>query len=219
MPTYSRLQDNTEKLTKAFSMVIFFLVRVLMPFVLVFAVLPLEFIRVIGDQWLTAVPVLRILAVGALLSPLFENMKQLLLAKGRTDALLKIRVVQLGFFLPGMYFLVLYFGISGAAVAVLLNYGIGVAGAIFFVRRIISVAWLREIVLPLVFAGVTAGIVLLFPAPDLHKGAIVQFLASALYLTALYFLLEVLVEWRRIKNHYLFIKFIMNEPDQGEKLP
>ncbi len=215
MPTYSKMQDDLDKLGTAFSLVIFFLVRVLMPFVLVFAILPEQFIRVIGDQWLPAVPVLRILAIGALLSPLFENMKQLLLAKGRTDALLKIRIVQLAVFLPGMWLLVVRMGIAGAAWAVLINYVVGVTGAMLVVRRIISVAWLREIVLPLFFAALSGVVVLQFPLPDSGHGAIVHFLVSAAYITAVFALLEVIVERRRIVAHYRFIKSIMKEPTQG----
>ena len=80
LPTYSKVQDDRQRLSQAFSIVLFFLTRALMPFVLVFAILPESFIRILGEQWLDAVPVLRILAVGALLSPMFENMKQLLAA-------------------------------------------------------------------------------------------------------------------------------------------
>jgi O-antigen/teichoic acid export membrane protein len=213
MPTYSKLQGNSDKLARAFSMVVFLLTRILMPFVLVFAILPEQFIRIIGEQWLPAVPVLRILAAGALLSPLFENMKQLLLAKGLTGELLKIRVVQLIVFLPATYLLVMSYGISGAAIAMIINYVIGVAGAVLCVRRIMSVGWARTIGQPLVLAAVAGTLSVSFPVPEMHAGAVLQFLAGAFEVTILFGVLTVAVEWKDLKRHVSFITKILKEPD------
>ena len=103
LPTYSKVQNDNERLSRAFSLVLYFLVRVLMPFVLVFGILPGSFIRIIGDQWNDAIPVLQILAAGALLSPMFENMKQLLYAKGKPEAIVRVRIglLDLGDLSPG----------------------------------------------------------------------------------------------------------------------
>jgi O-antigen/teichoic acid export membrane protein len=143
LPTYAKLQHNPEKLSQAFGMVLFFLARVLMPFVLIFAVLPESFIRMIGPQWVSAVPVLRILSIGALLAPISENMKQLLYAVGKPENIVRIRIMQLILFLPLMYVLISTFGISGAASGIVLNYFIGVIGSYFAIRRFVTVEWLR----------------------------------------------------------------------------
>ncbi|MBR9979118.1 MAG: oligosaccharide flippase family protein, partial [Bacteroidetes bacterium] len=102
LPTYAKVQHNPEQLSHAFTLVLFFLSRALMPFVLIFAVIPDTFISVLGDQWNDSIPVLRILAIGALLAPMFENMKQLLYAKGKPGVIVRIRIVQLIIFLPAM---------------------------------------------------------------------------------------------------------------------
>ncbi|HOJ05489.1 MAG TPA: oligosaccharide flippase family protein [Bacteroidota bacterium] len=210
LPTYAKVQNDAERLSKAFTLVLFFLARALMPFVLVFAVLPESFLRIIGDQWLDAVPVLRILAAGALLSPMFENMKQLLYAKGKPGAIVRVRVVQLVIFLPAMYLLVLSMGISGAALAVVLNYAVGVIGAMLVVRREVRVRWLQAFALPLLFGAIAAVVVLSFPLPDLGLGAMVRFGLEALYLIGIFIALELVTERRRLKEHLQYIRGVMN---------
>ncbi len=216
LPTYAKVQDDNERLSRAFSLVLYFLVRVLMPFVLVFAVLPESFIRIIGEQWLDAVPVLRILAAGALLSPMFENMKQLLYAKGKPEAIVRVRIGQLVFFLPAMYMLVLWYGISGAAFAIVLNYLMGVLGALFIIRREVSVRWLHVFVLPIIFAALATAVFLLFPPMHLGMGAILQFLLEALYLVGIFALLELLIERKQLRTHADYIRTVMKGEDRPE---
>lgn len=216
LPTYAKVQNDHERLSRAFSLVLYFLVRVLMPFVLVFGILPGSFIRIIGDQWNDAIPVLQILAAGALLSPMFENMKQLLYAKGKPEAIVRVRIGQLIVFLPAMYFLVVWLGISGAAYAIVLNYAIGVLGALFIVRREVSIRWIHVFVLPVIFAAIAAGVVLLAPLPELGAGAIVQFVLEALYLIGIFAVLELLVEHRQLREHAQYIKSVMKADDTSD---
>jgi len=216
LPTYAKVQHDRERLSRAFSLVLYFLVRVLMPFVLVFGVLPASFLRIIGDQWLDAVPVLRILAAGALLSPMFENMKQLLYAKGKPEAIVRVRIGQLVVFLPAMYVFVLWLGISGAALAIVLNYLIGVFGALFIIRREVSVRWLHVFVLPVVFAAVATGIFLALPPAQFGMGAIMQFVLEALYLVGIFAVLELLVEWKQLRSHAAYIRTVMKGGERPE---
>jgi O-antigen/teichoic acid export membrane protein len=209
LPTYSKVKNDNQRLSKAFSMVVYFLVRALMPFVLVFGVLSESFLRIIGEQWLDAVPVLRILAVGALLSPLFENMKQLLYARGKPGAIVRVRIVQLAVFVPLMYFLVVWMGIAGAALAVTINFGIGVAGAIILLRKEVDIVWTKALALPLVFAAIAWVAVTVAPLPNLEVGAVLQFVLEALYLVGIFIALELLVERRSIKDHLVYIRTAM----------
>ena len=209
LPTYAKVQNDQARLSHAFTLVLFFLVRTLMPFVLVFAVIPDRFFGMLGEQWSDSVAVLRILAAGALLSPMFENMKQLIYAKGKPEAIIKVRTLQLLVFIPTMYLFVLWYGISGAALAIVLNLLIGVAGALFVVRREVSVAWVGTLVLPLLFAAIAAGVVLLLPLADAGMGSIVQFFLEALYLVGIFIGLELAVEWRRLREHATYIRSVM----------
>ncbi len=216
LPTYAKVQKDPVRLSRAFSLVLYFLVRALMPFVLVFGVLAESFIRIIGEQWLEAVPVLRILAAGALLSPMFENMKQLLYARGKPEAIVRVRIAQLVVFIPAMYGFVLWMGISGAALAIVLNYFLGVLGALFIVRREVSVRWMHVFVLPVLFAAVATGVFLLLPPGMLGMGPIVQFLLEALYLLGIFALLELVTERRQLIEHATYIRSVMKGGDHTE---
>jgi O-antigen/teichoic acid export membrane protein len=213
LPVYAKLRNTGERLDRAFGIVVFLLVRVLLPFVLVFGVLPESFIRMLGPQWVDAVPVLRILAAATLLHPLFENMKQLLYALGTPERVLKIRVVQMTLFVPLMYVLVRWFGIQGAAMALVVNYTVGVTGTLLIVRRIVSISWLASFVVPLISGALASLLVLLLPLPPLGVGSILQFAVEVLYLVAAYAALEVLLEWRRIGTHVRFIRELLARPD------
>jgi O-antigen/teichoic acid export membrane protein len=213
LPTYAKVQHDRDRLSQAFTLVLFFLVRALMPFVLVFGVIPEAFIGVLGNQWQDAVPVLRILAVGALLSPMFENMKQLLYARGKPEAIVRIRAVQLVVFIPSMYVFVLWFGISGAALAIVINYFIGVSGALFVVRREVSVGWISVLLLPAVFGAIAASVVLMFPLPTLGLGAIARFVLEALYIVGIFVVLEFFVERRRLKEYGVYIRSVMKSTE------
>jgi O-antigen/teichoic acid export membrane protein len=217
MPTYSKVQNDPEKLSQAFSIVLFFLVRVLLPFVLVFAVIPSAFINIIGRQWQDAVPVLRILAIGALLSPLFENMKVLLYAKGKPELMVRVRIMQLLIFVPAMYLLVGFYGVSGAAMAVSLNLILGVAGVGIYVRREVSIAWKENVILPVLFAGVATGAVMLLPVPQLGWGAVVQFGVEAVWLVGLFVVLEAVFEFRQIRERFRYIKSVMKKQPAADE--
>ncbi len=214
-PTYARLQDDPDKLSRAFSLVLFFLVRLLLPFVLIFGVIPGTFIRIIGTQWLVAEPVLRILALGALLSPLFENMKQLLYALGRPGRILRVRIVQLLVFVPGLILLVRWMGLSGVAVAMVLNFAIGVVGMWFVIRRIVRADWGRSLVLPLLFGALAGGVFLVLPLPTVGS-TFAQFVLEAGVLVGLYLVLELGFEWKPLRERYRFIRSLLSEPSPGE---
>jgi len=145
-----------------------------------------------------------------LLSPMFENMKQLLYAKGKPGAIVRVRVVQLVIFLPAMYLLVVSMGISGAALAVVVNYAVGVIGAMLVVRREVRVQWLQAFALPLLFGAAAAAIVLAFPLPDPGLGAMARFGLEALYLIGIFIVLELVTERRRLKEHLQYIRGVMN---------
>ena len=209
LPTYSKLQQEGDKLSQAFSLVLFFLTRALLPFVLIFLFLPEAFIRIIGTQWLDGVPVLRILAISALLSPLFENVKQLIISQGKPEKIVKTRIVQLLVFIPSMYFFVDRYGISGAAIALTLNYFIGAIGAFILVRHFLSRRLIKNIAIPFLSASLAGCIQYFFPMPGVFDHSIPQFFLSAFYLIAIFFLFEIMFEWKTLKEHSMFIVNIM----------
>ncbi len=217
LPTYSKLQDDKEKLLQAFSIVIYFLIRVIMPFVLIFILIPESFIRIIGDQWLSGAPVLRILAIGALLSPLFENMKQMIYSQGQPEKILRTRLIQLVIFIPMMYFFVHLFGIRGAALATTLNFLVGTIGATILIYKIIGIKWMKKNLIPIIAAGITSLIVMIVPFPISFLNPIINFLFQAFIVVGIFLLLELSMEWKQLKEYLRYFYTTMkssNNPDE-----
>jgi len=93
---YSRLQDQPERLARSYAIVNFFLVRLVFAGSATLLIFPAETVRLLlGDAWVDAAPLLRILGLYASLLPVFENMKQVLYGRARVKESVRIRVVQL----------------------------------------------------------------------------------------------------------------------------
>lgn len=100
---YSRLQDDPVRLARAYELINTFLVRLLFAGSATLLVAPEETVRLLlGEEWVEAAPLLRVLALYAGLLPLFENMKQLLLGRGEVRRSVELRLVQLAVLLVGV---------------------------------------------------------------------------------------------------------------------
>lgn len=119
LPAYSRLRDDEERRSAAFHMIQVGGFYALVPFCLLLLLLPEPLIRILfGAQWLSAVPMVRAFAGYALLAPLFEHLRQLLLAQGLAAAVARAKLVQLAVFLPVLAALLARWGGVGTALAV-----------------------------------------------------------------------------------------------------
>ena len=135
---YSRLQEESTRLSRAYGIVNYFLVRMIFSGAVTLLIFPRETILLLlGEEWLGAAPILGWLAVYAALLPLQQNMVVLLYARKAMRQSVWMRVIQLGIFLPGL------------VVGVVLDDTIVVAGSLLFVTCLgISLAsyFNREIV-------------------------------------------------------------------------
>jgi PST family polysaccharide transporter len=119
LPAYSRLRDDRGRRSAAFHLIQAGGFYTLVPFFLVLLLAPEPLIRVLfGSQWLSAVPIVRAFAGYALLAPLFEHLRQLLLAQGLAGAVARAKLVQLAVFLPVLAALLARWGGVGTALAV-----------------------------------------------------------------------------------------------------
>ncbi len=102
---YSRLQDDRGRLARAYALVNFAMIRVLFAGAATLLVFPEATIRLLlGAEWSEAAPLLRILALHAALCPILDNMKVMLYARAQMAANVRLRLVQLAVFLPGVGF-------------------------------------------------------------------------------------------------------------------
>ncbi len=158
MATYARIQGDRERTSHAFSMVTFFLTRAVAPLAALFLVLPGELLSVLfGERWREAANMLRWLSVYALILPLFDHMRVLLVANGALRQVLVTRVVQLAFFLPATAIAVALWGGVGASVAVAGGMVIGFACIVRYARRFVIIA-AQDFAPPLAAAAVATAL-------------------------------------------------------------
>jgi O-antigen/teichoic acid export membrane protein len=156
MAVYSRLQGNTRLTARTFDLVSFFLVRVTVPLAALLVLFPSELVSTLfGDQWLAGAPMLRLLVGYALLLPLFDQMRVLLVANGAVAEVLRARVVQLVFFLPAAAIGAAVAGGRGAALAVSVAMVVGTA-AILPAARSYGRLEIRDFVKPPIAGAIGA---------------------------------------------------------------
>lgn len=92
---YARLQDDPERLERAWALVNYFLLRAMLAGAAALLVFPEEILRLLlGPEWLAAAPVLRWLALYAGLFPLLQNARSLLYGVGQVRRMVRVRIVQ-----------------------------------------------------------------------------------------------------------------------------
>jgi O-antigen/teichoic acid export membrane protein len=108
---------------------------------------------VLGEQWISAIPIVRILAVNMLLGYIGSSFGPFFLSAGRTDIIFKLQIYTLLVLFPAMYLLTLQYGAVGTALALIVA-----KLAVFPVSRVIIFRmlncsffeyfkWVREAVL------------------------------------------------------------------------
>lgn len=117
---YSRLQDEPERLSRAFTLVNYCVVRIFFAFGVALLVTPeLLVALLLGEEWAEVAPLLRALGVYAALGPLLQNMFILLYARAAIWDGVRTRVAQLAVLLPGMLYAALQGSLEGIAWAFL----------------------------------------------------------------------------------------------------
>jgi PST family polysaccharide transporter len=100
---YARVREDPPRLSRAFGLVNYFLVRLIFAGAATLIVFPEPTIRLLlGEGWLEASPLLRVFGLHAALLPVFENAKQLLYARGQARKVVMLRLMQLPLLLLGV---------------------------------------------------------------------------------------------------------------------
>lgn len=94
-PLMSEVQDDEEKLKKAYQKILRLPVFVLYPVLMGMMALADPMIRcLIGEKWISIVPLIQVLCVGHLFGPLTHVNLNILYVKGRTDLVLKLELIK-----------------------------------------------------------------------------------------------------------------------------
>lgn len=93
MPAFSTLQSDTERLRKALYEAVLYAALVSVPLFLGIAVVGPELVETVyGPKWSASIPVLQVLAVGAIPIAIMGIHGSLIISMGRPDSVLRIRV-------------------------------------------------------------------------------------------------------------------------------
>lgn len=94
-PILAKIQDDNESLLRAYRKLMSVPLYVLYPILVGLAVTaPYLIPLMVGDKWIPAVPLLQVLCIGYMFSPLTSLNLNLLYVKGRTDLVLKLEFIK-----------------------------------------------------------------------------------------------------------------------------
>ncbi|MBN1448628.1 MAG: oligosaccharide flippase family protein [Bacteroidetes bacterium] len=215
-PVYSRLKQDTQQLSEAYALVNYFLVRVLLPFGLIFSLIPDYFmVAVLGEKWIHSAAVLRVLSFYAVLHPMVENYRVLLYSLGKPEEVAKVRLIQILFFIPVLVAFVSFFGIIGAAWALLLS--ILITYVIFAIRtaKDVEAGVTRELVIPVLVTILTAAAFILLPLPILEN-RILGLLLYSVIVVAIFLFLDVLFEGKTLMRHLRYFRGLLRSSEEQD---
>ncbi|MDK2979742.1 MAG: teichuronic acid exporter [Chloroflexota bacterium] len=104
-PVYVKMRDNVETLNRNFARSLQYVSLITIPLGLGIALTAEPFVMTFfTDKWVEAIPVIRAIAVYALLLSLFRNAGSFYKAQGRPEVLTYLAIVRLAILLPGLWF-------------------------------------------------------------------------------------------------------------------
>jgi O-antigen/teichoic acid export membrane protein len=117
--TYAELKNDRRRLSETFARVNELLVRASFFLAGMIMLAAPEFIRIVlGEKWLPALNVFQLMLAFALFDPMQRTTAALFPAIGRPDKVVRVRIVQLGVLVAGLFGLGYRFEITGVALAV-----------------------------------------------------------------------------------------------------
>ncbi len=172
-PAFATVQDQPETLRRGFLSTVRFVEILSVPLSLGLMLVADPLVRVaFGEQWLTAIPVVRILALFVLARSIGFNAGDVYKAIGRPDILVKLELLNMAVLVPALW-LGSYFGLVGVAVGHLVASLVRMVADLVVAARFIEVT-LKDILLQLKpsFSGGLALILLTWPSLYLTANAL-----------------------------------------------
>ncbi len=168
---YARLQDDHARLRQAAELVLWLIGVVALPLALALFLTAPDLVRLLyGERWLPAAPFVRVLALFAVVQPVWENASQLCVALGKPRLPLRFMGVQAALLALAGLPLTLWGGAAGTCGAVALAFVVGLLLIGRALRHELSLHLGRALALPLLLALVLgAGYLPLAEAVGLHS--------------------------------------------------
>ncbi len=165
-PVFARLQDDAVNLSKAFFRVMSLLVRVGLVVGGLILLLTPEFVHyVLGPKWDPMILTLQLMTLYMVLDPLVIMSSNLFYAVGQPEVVARVRLVQLGFFVPAVVGGAKVAGINGVALVADFMLLIGLLLNLRHARHVVTFSLWRMVGWPLVAAGTGVSLPLLLIGP------------------------------------------------------
>lgn len=200
-PAFAKLQDNREKLSKAFVRVANLLVRSGFLFASLFVLITPEFIRLfLGEKWLPMQLTFQLMLIYTLLDPLMLLVTQLVTAVGEPQTLTKAQFWQMIFFVPAVIIASQLFGIEGVAVMADLMLLLGFALILPRMRHFVDFSLRRVTAVPLLAVALSLPLTLLLIhwLPTAHPIVILS--QKMIGITVIYFLILLIFERTQLER-------------------
>ena len=138
-PLYSKLQDNLSRLKDAYLKVLQLVTLISFPMAGLIFILAPEFTRLfLGEEWMPAVPAIKVLVLSGSIRSIITTTLPLFRAIGRPKIETRWQMVRLFVLIISIYPLTITYGILGTSVSVLLSTSISSIGFCFEAIRIIK---------------------------------------------------------------------------------
>ncbi len=203
LPTYSKLQEDKDKLQKSFNLVLTNIVRISAPLTLILFFTAREFTLVlIGEKWLPMVPIFKLLILYSFLRAIFDDAGAFLTAVGKPQVVSKYISLQAAVLLVLTPVLVKFLDVDGAALSLNTAMLLGVVIAYYCVSKRISLSFASAF-LPSLVSALVATLFYVVIANWYNFGALnplIALVTKGLVVGGGYVIVILLIEGRRVKE-------------------
>lgn len=200
-PTFSHLQDDRPRLSRAFFRATSLMVRggVLLSLLLIFTA-PEFILLLVGEKWAPMTATFQLMIIYTLLDPLNNAAKNLLAATGHPGMVLRARIFQAIVFVPAVLLLGHYFNINGVAIAANIMILMGAIWLFAKTRVVVDYSQRALWFWPLFSMAVTAVLVLALNPLWSQVASWLAFLGKLGFITAVYGILLWLTEREQLRH-------------------
>lgn len=202
-PAYSKIQDNKERITKAFSKTIEFIAFISLPIATAMFLLAYDFTTVIlGSKWIQMVPIFKILIISGLIRSFLATGGALFLGVGKPKLDLKTNLARLIFMALSIYPFSKIYGINGVAFSVLLGV---LAGTFVWFKETSKIvtsnlfSFCKNILIPIISTFIMAFFVI-FLKKIYHQIHLFELILICLYSFIIYICLNFLIGYKNRKG-------------------
>lgn len=205
-PAFAHLQDDRQRLSRAFFRPTSLMVRAGALLSLILILIAPEFVHLLlGERWLPMVFTFQLMIVYTLLDPLVVGASNLLAATGYPGKIARTRVIQALVFIPAVVILGPRFDIEGVAIAADLMVLVGALLLFHHTREVVDYSHRTLWLWPVIGTFLT-GILTIALAPLLEGYSLwVTLMAKTAFITVLYLALLWLTERRQLLTGWRMI--------------